>query len=60
MMADPGDTPVTGTSALVEPAAIVTVAGTEATPGVPELSFTTRPLAGAAAKIYLFGECKRC
>src|SRR5207237_1360577 len=44
----PGATPVTGTFALIAFAAIITVPGTVATPGLVELRLTVRPPAGAA------------
>jgi hypothetical protein len=43
----PSDTPVTATTALVPPAAIVTLPGTVATAGFPEVRLTTSPPAGA-------------
>ena len=47
MIEDPGATPVTGTVTVVVVAKMVTVAGTVATPGVPELRLMTTPPTGA-------------
>src|ERR1700693_6152793 len=49
MVAEPIETPVTGTRVLVELAPILTVAGTLATPGALEPSCTNIPLGGAGA-----------
>jgi hypothetical protein len=45
IVADPEDTPVTGTATLVAPTPKVTVDGTEATPGLLEVKVTVTPLA---------------
>ena len=47
MMEVPGATPVIGTVTVVAVAKMVTVAGTVAAPGVPELRLMTTPPAGA-------------
>jgi hypothetical protein len=47
---EPVATPVTATVALVAPPAIVTLAGTVATPGLPELRFIVTPSAGAGTE----------
>jgi FlaG/FlaF family flagellin (archaellin) len=47
---EPAATPVTGTFTLVAPAANVTLAGTVATPVLPELRLMLTPLAGAGAE----------
>jgi hypothetical protein len=49
MVAEPADTPVTGTRALVELSPMFTVAGTAATPGSLEVRCTAKPPEGAAA-----------
>jgi hypothetical protein len=48
----PGATDVIGTFTVVAPAAIVTLAGTVATPVLLDVRFTLRPLAGAADVIF--------
>ena len=48
--ADPAATPVTGTLAVVAPAAKTTVGGTVATPMLLELKLIVKPPAGAAAE----------
>jgi hypothetical protein len=50
MTADPNPAPDTGTLVVEEFAAKVTVAGTDATLGLLELTFTVRPPAGAGAE----------
>jgi hypothetical protein len=49
MVAVPADTPVTGTKAPVEFSPMLTVGGTAATPGLLEVSCTTKPPEGAGA-----------
>lgn len=48
IVTDPAATPVTGTKMLLEPAAMLTVAGTVATAGAVEFRFTSTAVAAAA------------
>ena len=50
MTEEPGATPVTGTVTVEVPAKMVTVAGTEAAPGVPETRLMITPPAGAGTE----------
>ena len=58
MFAEPAATPVTGTVALVAPAANVAVAGTLAKPELSEVRLTVRPPSGAGDESSSVTNCR--